>query len=302
MRSGAAPPPERPPDGLRLLASRLSASVRGGLLREILLVTAAILAYFGIRNLTVGSREDALANAEQILEAEDALGIAWESSIQAAIVDWDALVTLANWVYIWGHWPVILAAATALYLVRPGSYFLLRNALFVSGAIGFLFFALVPVAPPRLLDLGLVDTVTEQSNAYRALQPPGLTNQYAAFPSLHLGWNLVVGVVLLVTTTHLAVRAFAVASPIAMGLAVVATANHFVLDVVAGVVVVLVGLTVAWEIERRRAAATLGGSGPTSPLGTRAGRAASVPGRAPRGQPYRRPPRRGAARQRARRG
>jgi hypothetical protein len=152
-----------------------------------------MLAYFGIRNLTVGSREDALGNAEHILEAEDALGIAWEDAIQASIVGSDTFVTLANWVYIWGHWPVILSAAIALYIVRRDSYFLLRNALFVSGAIGFVMFALVPVAPPRLLDLGFVDTVTEQSNAYRALQPPGLTNQYAALPSLHLGWNLAVG-------------------------------------------------------------------------------------------------------------
>ena len=65
--------------------------------------------------------------------------------------------------------------------------------MFLSGAIGFLFFALLPVAPPRLADPSLIDTVTLHSEAYRALQPPGLTNQYAAFPSLHFGWNLLVG-------------------------------------------------------------------------------------------------------------
>ena len=262
-----------------------------------------MLAYFGIRNLTVGSREDALANAEHILEAEDALGIAWEDAIQASIVGSDTLVTLANWVYIWGHWPVILSAAIALYIVRRDSYFLLRNALFVSGAIGFVMFALVPVAPPRLLDLGLVDTVTEQSNAYRALQPPGLTNQYAALPSLHLGWNLAVGIVLFLTTAHVAVRAFALVSPLAMGFAVLATANHFLLDVVAGALVVLVGLAVAGEIERRRDPATLVGRGLALFPGSRAGGgAATFPGRPPGRQPHRRPPRSGVARRRARRG
>jgi hypothetical protein len=79
-----------------------------------------------------------------------------------------------------------------------------------------------------------VDTVTEQSQAYRALQPPGLTNQFAALPSLRLGWNVVVGIVLLTTTAHVAVRLFAVSSPLAMGFAVIATANHFVVDVAAG--------------------------------------------------------------------
>jgi hypothetical protein len=152
---------------------------------------------------------------------------------------------------------VILATGVALFVLRRDRYRLLRNAMFVSGAIGFLFFALFPVAPPRLLDLGLVDTVTQQSHSYRALQPPGLTNQYAAFPSLHAGWNVLLGIVLFGTTTQLAVRTFAVLSPVAMVIAVIATANHFVLDVAGGVVVVLAGLGAAALIERSRSVATL---------------------------------------------
>lgn len=282
------------------IASRLPAGLQEGL-SEAGLVVAAILAYFGVRNLTVGSPDEAFANAERIVDLERSLGIDWEGTVQAAILGTNFLVTLANWVYIWGHWPVILSTAVALYLYRRDRYYLLRNALFVSGAIGFLFFALLPVAPPRLLDLGLVDTVADQSHAYRALQPPGLTNQYAAFPSLHFGWNVVVGIVLLMTTAHLAVRAFAIVSPLAMGFAVVATANHFVIDVVAGLAVVLVGLLVAQEIERRETAATLSGRGSAArnePLRRRAG---PVSRRAPRGQPPRRPevggtPRRSAGR------
>ena len=225
---------------------------RRGFLREAALVAAAMLAYFLVRNLTVGSAEEAFANAERIVDVEQWAHIGWEEDVQASIAGSDFLVMLANWIYIWGHWPVIIGTAIALHRYRPERYHLLRNALFVSGAIGFLFFALFPVAPPRLLDLGLVDTVTEQSQAYRALQPPGLTNQYAAFPSLHFGWNFVVGIVLLTTTTRIAVRLFAVASPLAMGFAVIATANHFVVDVAAGLLVVLVGLAAAYAIERRR--------------------------------------------------
>ena len=169
----------------------------------------------------------------------------------------DALVTLANWVYIFGHWPVILGVGTALYLCRRRHYYLLRNAMFASGLIGFLFFALFPVAPPRLLDLGLVDTVTERSDAYRALQPPGLTNQYAAFPSLHAGWNLLVAIVVVMAVTSLALRAVALALPVAMALAVVVTANHYVIDVAGGVVVVLIGLAISIFLQRRQDAATL---------------------------------------------
>jgi membrane-associated phospholipid phosphatase len=260
-------------------------SARHGLLREIVLVAAVMLAYFGIRNQTVGSAEEAHANAQRIVDLEQWLHVAWENAVQASIVGTNLLVTLTNWVYIWGHWPVILSVATLLYLYRRERYYVLRNALFVSGAIGFAFFAFLPVAPPRLLDLGLEDTVTSESSAYRALQPPGLTNQYAAFPSLHLGWNVVVGIVLLMTTAHLAVRLFAVVLPLAMGFAVIATANHFVLDVVGGIAIVTVGLVVALAIERRGATATLDESGSAACLEDERRRAAPVPRRTPRGQP-----------------
>lgn len=219
--------------------------------REIGLITGAMLVYFGVRNVTVGSAAAARANAERLLDVERALGIAWEGAIQGQIEGHELLVDFANWVYIWGHWPVILPAAGVLFLTRRGDYLLLRNALFVSGAAGFLFFGLLPLAPPRLLELGLIDTVTEQSSAYRALQPPGLTNQFAAFPSLHAGWNLLLGVCLFWAFTNVVVRLFAIMLPIAMAFAVVATANHYVLDVWAGWAVAIAGLAVALRLENR---------------------------------------------------
>jgi PAP2 superfamily len=261
-----------------------------GLLREAALVAGAIFAYFAIRNLTAGAPDEAFANGDRIVDLEQSLGINWEDAIQGSIMQSDALVTVANWVYIWGHWPVILSTAAVLYVWRRDRYDVLRNALFISGGIGFLFFAFLPVAPPRLLEIGLVDTVSGQSNAYRALQPPGLTNQYAALPSLHLGWNLTVGIVLFMTTTHVAVRAFAVLSPVAMGFAVVATANHFVIDVAAGMAVVLVGLAGALAIDQRsaRSVARLARDGPATPAEAPRRWAAPVPRRAPRWEPARR--------------
>jgi hypothetical protein len=286
---------ERPPS-TRSMAGVLRGSMGNGLLREVLLFAGAMLVYFGVRNLTAGEPDSAYANGERIVDLERWLGIAWEDAVQASIVGSDTLVTLANWIYIWGHWPVILSAAVVLYLSRRERYYVLRNALFISGGIGFLFFALLPVAPPRLVELGLVDTVSDQSNAYRALQPPGLTNQFAALPSLHVGWNIAVGIVLFMTTTHTLVRAFAVLSPLSMGFAVVATANHYLIDVAAGIAVVLVGLAGAILIEKGRGtpAATLAGDGRATPVERRRRRTVPVPRRASRGEPARRPTRRGA--------
>ena len=231
---------------------RLRARFRGwwpvpGVVRELLLIAAAAAVYGGVRALTEGELETAFANAGRILDLEQTLGLAWERSIQGAILASDTIVTLANWVYIWGHWPVIVAVAAFLYASHRDRYRLLRNAMFISGGIGFAFFALLPVAPPRFLP-GYVDTIVEQSSSYRTLQPPSLTNAIAAMPSLHFGWNLLVGVVLFGATRHVLVRGFAVAMPAAMAFAVVATANHFVLDVIAGGLLVAGAYIIAQQI------------------------------------------------------
>ena len=76
--------------------------------------------------------------------------------------------------------------------------------------------------------------MTLHSEAYRALQPPGFTNQYAAFPSLHFGWNLLVGVAVWGATRNILLRLLSILGPAAMGAAVVLTANHYVLDLVGG--------------------------------------------------------------------
>jgi membrane-associated phospholipid phosphatase len=212
--------------------------------RELALAAAAALTYFGVRNLTVGAQAEAYANAERLARFEERARISWEEALQDALLRHEWLVTLFNWIYIWGHWPVIIMAAVVLYRTRPDRYLLLRNAIFLSGAIGFLFFALLPVAPPRLVDPSLIDTVTLHSDSYRALQPPGLTNQYAAFPSLHFGWNLVVGVAVWGATSNVLLRALSIVGPAAMAAAVVVTANHYVIDPIGGMVLVLFALWV----------------------------------------------------------
>jgi membrane-associated phospholipid phosphatase len=268
------------------------------LAREAALVGLAMLAYFGIRNLTAGGAATAAANARRIVGLEDAAGLDWEHGAQSLVVGRELLVDLVNWVYIWGHWPAILASAAVLFLFRRDSYYLLRNAFFISGAIGFLFFALLPVIPPRLLDGDLVDTVTTQSHAYRALQPPGLTNQYAAFPSLHAGWNLLLGIVVFTATTSVVVRAFAVALPLAMSFAVVATANHYVVDVAAGIAIVLVALALASRLGKAPPAAIVDDRARDDGHRT----SSAVRHRAPRRERARRSPPRRAARHPARRG
>ena len=147
---------------------------------------------------------------------------------------------------------MIAGAALWLFQRQPAAYRELRLAFLLSGAIGVVIFALYPVAPPRLADFGLLDSVTRYSHAYRALQPRELTNIYAAFPSLHFGWDLLVGLALYRHASWRGLRIIGLLTPVAMALAVIATANHFVIDVPAGGAVALTGLYAARRILRRQ--------------------------------------------------
>ncbi len=224
--------------------------------REAVIIAVGLLTYFGVRGLTEGSLDAALAHSQSIVDLERSLGIFWEPDLQSSIADQDCMVAVANWVYIWWHWPIIAVAAVWLLLNRPGTYTRFRNAFLISGGIGLVVFATYPVAPPRLLGgLDVIDTVSIHSGGYRVLQPPAFTNQYAALPSLHYGWNLLIGLALLREAPALLARLFGLLMPVAMAAAVVLTANHYIIDAVAGAALALFGLLVAVNLGRIRGGA-----------------------------------------------
>jgi hypothetical protein len=235
---------------LMAIAYRYRTVLEGlALAREAALVVTAYFAYFLVRGMTVAKEETALQNAADVQSVERHLGIAREVQLQSLIIDYHALVNLLNWIYIWGHWPVITVTALWLYANRNSTYRLFRNAFLISGAIGLVIFVAFPVAPPRLTDMAVVDTVTVYSHSYRALQPPSLVNPYAAMPSLHFGWNLLLGIALVSALRSAPLRVGAALIPLAMLCAIVLTANHYIIDAPAGAVVALTGLFVAYLLQ-----------------------------------------------------
>jgi hypothetical protein len=221
-------------------------------LREIGIFALAYLVYFGVRAITEGTTASALRHAIELIRFEQQLGIAWEQALQEVAVGSRLALDLVNAVYIYGHWPVIIAGGVLLFRYRRRHYYRLRNVALLSGLIGLVVFALFPVAPPRLTDLPLVDTVTREAEGYRQIVPPELVNQYAAMPSFHAGWNVLLGIVVFGATRNVAIRLLAVVGPAAMVIAVVATANHYVIDVAAGIAIVLAGLLLLRAAERVR--------------------------------------------------
>ena len=237
-------------------AARAYGRVRS-VLFEVLVVAGGVVTYFGIRGLTHASPEVAVDHAHDIVALERLLGLDHEQWLQDLVVPSDAMSTFFNWIYIWGHWPVIVATLLWLALRHRTIYLRLRNAMLVSGGLGLIVYTTYPVAPPRLAGLGMVDTVTERSQAYRVLQPPAFVNQYAAMPSLHVGWDLLVGLALAAAAGSVALRTVGRLMPVVMGAATVLTANHYVLDVLVGAAFGLAGWAVALWLERRRQARTL---------------------------------------------
>jgi PAP2 superfamily len=225
---------------------------------ELAVFAAAYLTYFGVRAITQGNVGRAVDNAIELVHVERKLDLDWEDAVQGLVMGEHALVDIVNGLYIWGHWPLLIVGGVLLYHVGRHEYQRLRNVVLVSGGLGLLVFALFPVAPPRLAGVGLQDTITLHAEAYRTVIPAALVNEYAAMPSFHAGWNLMLGIELFRVSRNLFLRGFALVMPATMAFAVIATANHYVLDVVGGAATVIAALgLVTWLEVRGRSRARL---------------------------------------------
>jgi hypothetical protein len=217
---------------------------------EVLLIASALPIYYLVRGITQTQVDDAVGRGVDIIELEQSLGIFWEVEMQSWALSYDWLVKFLNWFYLFGHLPVIGTLAVWMYFWHRPQYLVMRNAFLVSGAIALFFYVNFPTAPPRLLDdhgvfYGFVDTVVDQYEESRPLTPSWFVNEYAAFPSMHIGWNMLVGVAMWMATKNLFVRAFAVIMPVMMFSDIVLTGNHYFIDAFAGIAVMLVGLGIA---------------------------------------------------------
>ena len=221
---------------------------------EIGLVALAFLLYFVVRGSVVDRDDEALRNAGNIIDLQRTLGFFWEPDLNSAILNYGALIQLFNAIYFWMDFPLIVAIGLWLYFSgRRHQYTVARDALLASGAIALVVYQLFPVTPPRLLppEFGFVDTLAEYSRlSYQAQSTELFVNPYAAVPSLHYGWAVLVGGVLFWTTSNIWLRALAVFLPIGQLAATLFTANHYMLDAMAGLVVALMGLLIAMALQR----------------------------------------------------
>ena len=207
---------------------------RGALRRalyEILLVAVLFLAYKIGRLAATGHVGEALANAGHVWNLERALRLPSEYALQHLVVAHAWLIKAANCYYAYVHFPATAAALIWLYVRRPGLYVPTRRLLAWLTAASLAVHLLFPLAPPRMLsDVGMVDTGRLFGPAvYGSPSTDTLTNQFAAMPSLHVGWALAVAVALIGATTS-RWRWLWLAHPALTLLVVVVTGNHYWLD------------------------------------------------------------------------
>ncbi|WP_262286048.1 phosphatase PAP2 family protein [Micromonospora sp. MA102] len=225
--------------------------------RELSLVAALFLAYKAGRTLVAGRSGTALVNGERIWWLERLLHLPDEAAVQAPLLVHELPVRLANCYYAYVHFPATVLCLVWLYLRHPVHYRWMRRALAVLTAAALALHVLVPLAPPRMTALtGLVDTGSRYGPAvYGPPDTDTLSNQYAAMPSLHVGWAVAVAVAL-ITVTSGRWRWFWLAHPVLTLLVVVGTGNHYWLDGIVAVTllgVILAGLPRPGASRRRPA-------------------------------------------------
>ncbi|SDT70433.1 phosphatase PAP2 family protein [Jiangella sp. DSM 45060] len=239
----------RPPTLRRVRSdSRLATAVK-----EIGFLLSAALLYTLVRGLTSDRVDAAFRHAEDVISFEKTLGINVETDLQGLILDHEWAVDAANGFYIYGYWPVFVLTLVWLIARRPAAYPFYRNALLASGAFSLVIFAFYPLAPPRFLPWhGFVDTISLEAPTYREMNSPTFVNEYAAMPSLHFGWILLLGIAWVALSRVLVVRIIGATMPLLMFAAIVLTGNHYVVDALVGGGVVVAGIGVAVLIERTK--------------------------------------------------
>jgi hypothetical protein len=225
---------------------------------EVLLFAIALIVYQLSRTIVVGDARDAAKNAWEIIGIEKAYGIFFESNVQHWMLDNLRVTQFLNHFYVWAHLPVTALFFVWLYRNHRNVYPFVRNAFFVANAVALAVFVVYPVAPPRLMTSeGFVDTLSIISGIdLHAGNLSGWFNPFAAVPSMHFAYALLIGVVAAILIRRWPFRLLVLTYPILVFVTIVGTANHYVLDAFAGGAVVCSAFaaTALWRRRRGRKA------------------------------------------------
>lgn len=221
---------------------------------ELLFILCFYVVYSTIRNLNEGSPDVARANAYEIMRWQEALGINREAAIHQWALGHLWLIIVANYFYGSLHFVVTVGTLVFLYRRHREDYPLLRNTIAIATGIALAGFAFWPLMPPRLLpaSFGFVDTLDVYPTfwSFKRGAVNEISNQYAAMPSVHCIWALWCACALAPRLRSRRAKLLAVLYPVGTVVSIVLTANHFLLDAVAGFAVLALAAPIARLLPR----------------------------------------------------
>ncbi|MEV8531255.1 phosphatase PAP2 family protein [Streptomyces sp. NPDC051211] len=241
---------ESRPDTRRALLEQLRTPRRPRIWFEILLIAVSYWTYSLIRNSVPEQKAAALRNADWIWDVESSVGLAFEQTVNHAVNSVTWLIVGMNYYYATLHFVVTIGVLVWIYRWHPGRYAATRLVLFATTGVALVGYYLFPLAPPRLMNgHDFIDTVlvhhTWGSMASGNLKH--MSNQYAAMPSMHIGWSLWCGLTIFAVASAPWARILGLLYPAATLVVIVATANHFWLDAVGGMICLAFGYTLSYS-------------------------------------------------------
>jgi membrane-associated phospholipid phosphatase len=207
--------------------------------RQLALFAGAYYVYRIVRGLVDGQAGLAFENARTIVDVERSLGLFFEPGLQtwaSNSADW--LVTCANFMYVNSHFVITTTFLIWLYIVRNRAYYYVRNMFMVAMGLALVGYVAFPTAPPRYLpEWGFSDTVASFVGESAETSANVLYNPFAAVPSMHVAFALMIGVPAAMLVKRRALKALWLLYPAVVTFVVVVTGNHFWVDAALGALV-----------------------------------------------------------------
>ena len=237
----------------RSLQARLLPHGLLDVVRQVLLFAAAYYAYRLVRGWIDDPQGAtvAFANARHLIHFEQTMGFFVEPSVQAWASTKPAIIDFASWVYLNCQTSVTLGALVFLYLFHNKSFYFVRNMFMVAMGIALVGYTVMPTAPPRFFpEWGFLDSVSDFTGvSHDSVVANALFNPYAAVPSMHVCFALLIGVTLARLSKHRVTRIAWALYPLLVTFVIVATGNHFFFDAAAGGIAIAAGFAVSSWID-----------------------------------------------------
>jgi hypothetical protein len=227
-------------------------------LRQVSLFALAYLAYRLARGIAESDANAAFAHAKDLISLERGMHLFVEPSIQAWASGSHFVILVASWLYVNAQGPITIAALMYLYMRHNSSFYFVRNMFMVAMAIALIGYVVFPTAPPRFMpEWGFVDTVTDFTGVHLTHTniSNAVYNPYAAVPSMHVAFALMIGWPLAMLVRSSVMRVLWIVYPFVMTFVIVVTANHFILDALLGAIAAGASAYAAMWLGRARPAA-----------------------------------------------